>query len=57
MICSQSWEKTHLNCEIPLKNDNLFLNWNSDNHGQKSWDTIELLALLTLPNVSTTSPA
>ena len=26
--------KTHLDCGKPLKKDILFLNWNSDNHGQ-----------------------
>ena len=29
-----------------MKNDILFLNWNSDNHGQKSWDKFTFVALL-----------
>jgi len=46
-IYSQSWEKkTHLDCEKALKSDILFLNWNSDNHGQKSWEKFALLVLL-----------
>ena len=44
-IHSQSLEKTHLECRKPLKNDILFLNWSSDNHGQKSWDKFTFVAL------------
>ena len=44
-IYSQSLEKTHLECVKPLKNGILFLNLNSDNHGQKSWDKFTFVAL------------
>jgi len=50
LIVSQSIhrveKKTHLDREKPLKSDILFLNWNSDNHGQKSWHKFAFLALL-----------
>ena len=42
----ESRKKTHLECGKLLKNDILFFNWNSDNHGQKSWDKFTFVALL-----------
>ena len=41
----ESRKKTHLECGKRLKNGILFLNWNSDNHGQKAWDKFTFVAL------------